>query len=202
MLTLYIGIGVIIIVLLLAMYLIRRLPLHLLIEMLIYDGTIEVQLRVFFKKIQLYEKSFSKRNDLNNQKLNVENVFNLCKKTTKQLKTVRKQVHHLPKVPKTKVIDFTWHTQIGTSNAAETGLAAGSAWTVKMLGIDVVQKYIKMTKQPNLFVEPAFDEKKFETVLLCMVHTKIGETMEVMKYIKSLKQENNHKGESNHEASN
>ncbi|HIS28524.1 MAG TPA: DUF2953 domain-containing protein [Candidatus Avamphibacillus intestinigallinarum] len=202
MLKLYIGIGVILILLWLCMYIIRKLPLHLFMEMKISEGKMNLQMRVFFRHIQLYEKSFCQSDRMKTEFLNVENILDRLKKATEQLQAYRQAVHDLPPTPKTNIMDLTWHTQIGTRNAAETGLAAGGAWTAKMLGVDLIEQYINMATQPNLFVEPAFDEKKFETVLVCMVHTKVGEAMDVMKYVKSLKQVNNTKGELNHEASN
>src|SRR5699024_11266172 len=155
MLKLYIGIGVILILLWLCMYYMSKWHLQLFIEMKIFEGKMNLQMRVFFRHIQLYQKSFCQSDRMKTEFLNVENILDRLKKATEHLQAYRQAVHDLPPTPKTNIMDSTWHTQIGTRNAAETGLAAGGAWTANMLGVDFIEQYINMATHPNLLVDLA-----------------------------------------------
>ncbi|AEF94873.1 hypothetical protein Desca_2034 [Desulfotomaculum nigrificans CO-1-SRB] len=77
-----------------------------------------------------------------------------------------------------RVKSFNWRTDIGTPDAAATGMLAGLAWAVKgSLTSIFYQKIAPGGERPVLTVEPNFRKQGFTTTLDCIFEIRVGNIM-------------------------
>lgn len=71
-----------------------------------------------------------------------------------------------------------WHTLIGLSDAAYTGMAVGGLWSVKGLVLSILYRICKKTKtRPEVTVVPHFTGPAFGLLLHCIFTVRIGHIM-------------------------
>lgn len=67
-----------------------------------------------------------------------------------------------------------WKIEIGTGDAAETGVLTGISWGVLSSIIGLFTSYVTLRTIPSIMVQPAFQQKKLETEFRCMFRFRIG----------------------------
>lgn len=67
-----------------------------------------------------------------------------------------------------------WQSQVGTGEAMETGLLTGVVWSIKGSILGIISKYIILTKDPILVVEPNFQQRVFRTNFECIISFRLG----------------------------
>ncbi|MBS2771423.1 DUF2953 domain-containing protein [Anoxybacillus sp. PDR2] len=84
------------------------------------------------------------------------------------------------------VTKLEWSTNIGTGDAAQTGIAVGIGWTLKYGVVALVSKFMKLKTKPLLSITPSFQKAVSETKITCMIHFRIGYAMlagiRILKY--------------------
>ncbi|MGP3562187.1 MULTISPECIES: DUF2953 domain-containing protein [Geobacillus] len=100
----------------------------------------------------------------------------------RQVKRFLKQVVDLHEIMKRfyrhiTITTWEWKTNIGTGDAASTGLVAGLGWSLKYTITGAVSRYTKMNTIPVIVIVPAYDRIVSETSFLCMFHFRIGHAM-------------------------
>lgn len=60
---------------------------------------------------------------------------------------------------KVKINQLRWHSQIGTGDAASTGIVTGYAWLVKGIIIGVISQYTDLVHEPKLEITSVFQGK-------------------------------------------
>ncbi|HEX7064795.1 MAG TPA: DUF2953 domain-containing protein [Bacillales bacterium] len=87
-----------------------------------------------------------------------------------------------------EVSRFKWHTRMGLGDAAWTGMATGAVWAVKGNMIGLITYYMKLITEPDLSVEPVWQNDYSRTELSCMISFRIGQAMgaglQIVKYWK------------------
>lgn len=78
---------------------------------------------------------------------------------------------------KVKITEFVWSTNIGTGDAALTGMLSGAVWTVKGSIIGLISHYFNLKNTPQISVYPHFQMKTAQTVIKCMLQFRIGHAM-------------------------
>lgn len=58
---------------------------------------------------------------------------------------------------------FRWHTNVGTNDAAETAIYAGSLWVLKTAPLGYLLKRIQMEVKPDIAVNPTYNMPQFST---------------------------------------
>ncbi|MES9697564.1 DUF2953 domain-containing protein [Bacillus sp. JJ927] len=73
------------------------------------------------------------------------------------------EIHSVIKkyLKKVKINQWRWHSQIGTGDAASTGIVTGFAWTTKGMVVGVVGEYMHIIDIPELEITPVFQGKGF-----------------------------------------
>lgn len=73
------------------------------------------------------------------------------------------EIHSVMKknLKKVKINQWRWHSQIGTGDAASTGIITGFAWSVKGMVVGVVGEYMHIIDIPELEITPVFQGKGF-----------------------------------------
>lgn len=97
----------------------------------------------------------------------------------RKLKRFLQRVHHLKRIMKfflgrVYVQKIVWHTGIGSGEAAETGTLTGLVWGMKTSLIGLLSTQVILQSTPDLYVQPYFNEKKFETEFEGMFRFRIG----------------------------
>ncbi|KAA0794821.1 DUF2953 domain-containing protein [Bacillus sp. BPN334] len=62
---------------------------------------------------------------------------------------------------KVKINQWRWHSQIGTGDAASTGIITGFAWSIKGMVVGVAGEYMHIIDIPELEITPVFQGKGF-----------------------------------------
>lgn len=75
------------------------------------------------------------------------------------------------------VSQFDWHTRFGLGDAAWTGIATGAVWSIKGNILALMDHYMNLLTNPQLSVEPVWQEEDSETNLSCMISFRIGHAM-------------------------
>ena len=74
-----------------------------------------------------------------------------------------------------RLIELTWHSSVGTGNAASTAVICGQLWAIKsILAAWAYSRWGRGRLPPDLSVSPAFDRAQFTTVFHVVVETAIG----------------------------
>lgn len=60
-----------------------------------------------------------------------------------------------------KINQWRWYSQIGTGDAASTGIVTGFAWSTKGMVVGVVGEYMHIIDIPVLKITPVFQGKSF-----------------------------------------
>ncbi|MCY0901591.1 MAG: DUF2953 domain-containing protein [Firmicutes bacterium] len=76
-----------------------------------------------------------------------------------------------------RVCDFQWGSRIGAGDAALTAITAGSLWSIKGGVVGVMSNYLTLVRAPNLNVEPCFSAAVFESDVLCIVESPLGQAI-------------------------
>lgn len=97
----------------------------------------------------------------------------------KDVKELTEHIVHLHAIirkflKKVQVVKFEWRSQIGTGDAAATGMLIGPGWTIKGAAIAIISTYMKLKIRPILSIEPNFYQKSSKTILTCMLHFRTG----------------------------
>ncbi|PFW91903.1 DUF2953 domain-containing protein [Bacillus pseudomycoides] len=73
------------------------------------------------------------------------------------------EIHSVIKknLKKVKINQWRWHSQIGTGDAASTGIVTGFAWSTKGMVVGVVGEYMPIIDIPELEITPVFQGKGF-----------------------------------------
>lgn len=72
---------------------------------------------------------------------------------------------------------LTWHSTVGTGDAAEAGTLTGLAWSIKTTTLGWVTRYIKMRTVPELDVTPDFNHPRLDTHIHCIVKFRLGDAI-------------------------
>ncbi|WP_026693653.1 DUF2953 domain-containing protein [Peribacillus kribbensis] len=68
---------------------------------------------------------------------------------------------------------LSWHSKIGTGDAAHTSVLSGAAYGIKSTVIGVLLKYIPFQNPPAYSVEPLYHYKAVNTEISCIVEFRI-----------------------------
>ncbi|MGE7765145.1 DUF2953 domain-containing protein [Peribacillus sp. NPDC096540] len=82
--------------------------------------------------------------------------------------------HFLGKV---QVIEFAWHSIVGTKNAAHTGVITGGCWALKGSIIGLLTTYLNFKIMPSYSITPDFQRKQANTSISCILQFRIGQAM-------------------------
>lgn len=69
---------------------------------------------------------------------------------------------------------FEWHTEIGTGDAANTGMISGLVWSLKGNMIALMSHYMRLITKPTIHVAPSFQSLMLTTRLECIFSFRVG----------------------------
>lgn len=86
---------------------------------------------------------------------------------------------------------FIWRSEVGTGDAASTGVLCGGIWSIKGGVLAWIRTYITLRKPPQIEVHPNFHRLVSMTDFTCMFQFRIGYAILAgIKLIKSFKGDN------------
>ncbi|WP_380705967.1 DUF2953 domain-containing protein [Salinithrix halophila] len=88
---------------------------------------------------------------------------------------------------------LVWISDLGTGDAAETGIITGLAWGIKANLVGVVGSYFQWRRPPQLDIRPYFIEARLETDLECIFRFKVRHA--ILAVMRLLLRMNNKGGE-------
>lgn len=78
---------------------------------------------------------------------------------------------------KVQVKKFTWHSEVGTKNAAHTGVLTGACWALKGSIIGLLTTYFNFRIMPSYSISPDFQRWQANTSFSCILQFRIGQAM-------------------------
>ncbi|MFS0669701.1 DUF2953 domain-containing protein [Peribacillus frigoritolerans] len=78
---------------------------------------------------------------------------------------------------KIQVKKFTWHSKVGTKNAAHTGVLTGACWALKGSIIGLLTTYFNFRIMPSYSITPDFQRWQANTSISCILQFRIGQAM-------------------------
>lgn len=84
-----------------------------------------------------------------------------------------------------KIKQFIWNSEIGTGDAAATGIATGAGWAIKGNVIAIIRQVFVLETVPRVQVYANFQSSVVRTNFHCMVQVKVGQT--ILASIKALR---------------
>lgn len=171
--------GIILILLLLIILIIWFLRIYITIHYS-YEGKEQLlHFSLSLAKITLINKNLPLNNiDESPIVKDMETIFDHSK-IDSILKTIRNGLEAVQSIlHNTRLHQLNWLTNIGTGEASSTGVVSGVLWSIKGTVIGyLVEKFILMC-DPNIQVQPKFQQEFFETNLNCMVSIRIGKAIQ------------------------
>ncbi|MDF9760172.1 MULTISPECIES: DUF2953 domain-containing protein [Peribacillus] len=78
---------------------------------------------------------------------------------------------------KIQVKKFSWHSIVGTKNAAHTGVLTGACWALKGSIIGLLTTYFNFRIMPAYSITPDFQRWQANTSISCILQFRIGQAM-------------------------
>lgn len=76
-----------------------------------------------------------------------------------------------------KILRFIWVTEIGTGDAASTGIATGCSWALKGNMLAIMRQLFNLQTKPRIRVYANFHNPVIRTNFHCMFQVKVGKTI-------------------------
>lgn len=116
--------------------------------------------------------------DQKKEKINPQTLFQF----QKRIRSVRQRIHELHQIMKKflktiRVERFEWVSEIGTGDAAETGVLTGICWGVKTSILGLIRSFFTLNTMPRVLIHPDFQHQTFETEVVCMMKMRIGQAI-------------------------
>lgn len=73
-----------------------------------------------------------------------------------------------------QVIRLTWHTGLGVKDAADTAVLVGTAYALKSMFAETLNRLFLLRSVPDIRVVPRYNEKIWDTEFRCIVRFRIG----------------------------
>ena len=70
--------------------------------------------------------------------------------------------------------NIEWHTMVGVSDAAATGVITGALWAAKGGVIGILSHYMKLKEMPVMTITPSFQQTISITSFKCMIQVRVG----------------------------
>ncbi|MGS2750491.1 DUF2953 domain-containing protein [Bacillus zanthoxyli] len=166
---LVIGIGIVLLLILFILFLKLSLKFTFLYSEMEKQCLLQVKIwniKYTFDVLERIEKT-EKKTEQKSEKAEVEGGIE--NKVMAQLDSIGEIVKKLQEIhsvlkknlKKVKINQWRWHSQIGTGDAASTGIVTGFAWSTKGMVVGVVGEYTHIIDIPELEITPVFQGKGF-----------------------------------------
>lgn len=99
-----------------------------------------------------------------------------------QVKKIREFIEHITGfyriikrlLKRMNINEFQWKSEIGTSDAALTGVLTGLLWSMKGTVIGIFSYYMNLREHPKLEITPNFQTAISKTHIKCMISFRLG----------------------------
>ncbi|WP_338750681.1 DUF2953 domain-containing protein [Bacillus sp. FJAT-52991] len=104
-----------------------------------------------------------------------EEFLSDARELTRRVESLREVLRSFLK--KVEIKNVCWKTVLGMKDAAWTGMAAGSLWTVKSGAISIASYLMRMTSEPKMMITPVFGQSVLRTEFSCMIAFRPGQAI-------------------------
>ncbi|ALS27718.1 hypothetical protein IJ21_23210 [Paenibacillus sp. 32O-W] len=101
------------------------------------------------------------------------------KKSIERYQLMLRQIHNLTGwtlrlLSKVRLVEWKWHTAVGTGDAMWTALATGSIWTIQSSVIGFLSHIVRLQTKPSMEVQPDYSRAHFSTQWSCIAKISFG----------------------------
>ncbi|WP_342719409.1 DUF2953 domain-containing protein [Bacillus paramycoides] len=166
---LIIGIGILLLTILFILFLKISLKITLLYTEIEKQCLLQVEIWKFRYTFDVLER-IKKQQKKTGQKIEkAEKEGGIENKVMAQIDSIGEIVKKLQEIhsvlkknlKKVKINQWRWHSQIGTGDAASTGIITGFAWSIKGMVVGIAGEYMHIIDIPELEITPVFQGKGF-----------------------------------------
>ncbi|CAM4502987.1 hypothetical protein FHS16_004518 [Paenibacillus endophyticus] len=75
---------------------------------------------------------------------------------------------------KVRLLEWKWHTSVGTGDAMWTAMSTGLVWSVKTSIIGLISQMVKLQAEPQMKVQPIYQRTAFTTEWSCIAQIRFG----------------------------
>ncbi|WP_200759869.1 DUF2953 domain-containing protein [Effusibacillus dendaii] len=105
----------------------------------------------------------------------LQKSFQIYRELTEHLHTFHQKLRQLTKV--FRVVEMNWKTDLGTGDAALTGMATGVVWGLKGTLLGIISGLFSFRSQPHLSVYPHFNKELLRTEVDCIIRFWLGQAI-------------------------
>lgn len=140
----------------------------------VLEGSHELEVRFSIFRIRISQRriNFRKKEGV------VDDFISILMEKSKhrQLESVIKKI---------RITSLSWETSIATGDVISTGMSAGLLWTIKELGLFIVDTYANLRCKPLVNVKPIYEGVTFRTRLACNIAVSIHTALTIYKLLKN-----------------
>ncbi|MDQ8735503.1 DUF2953 domain-containing protein [Paenibacillus sp. LHD-38] len=110
-----------------------------------------------------------------NEEIDADKVANAIDKFKHLLQMTRNLTGWVRKtLTKVRLLEWNWSTSVGTGDAMWTAMSTGLVWSVKTSIIGVLSQMVKLKTEPNMNVQPNYQQSAFTTEWSCIAQIRFG----------------------------
>lgn len=166
---LIIGIGILLLIILFILFLKISLKITLLYTEIEKQCLLQVEiwkLRYTFdvlERIKKQQKKTGQKIEKAEEEGGIENKVMAQIDSIGEIVKKLQEIHSVLKknLKKVKINQWRWHSQIGTGDAASTGIITGFAWSIKGMVVGIAGEYMHIIDIAELEITPVFQGKGF-----------------------------------------
>jgi len=143
----------------------------------VLEGSHELEVRFSIFRIRISQRRINFRKQKGEEGV-VDDFINIVMEKSKhrQLESVIKKI---------RITSLSWETSIATGDVISTGMSAGLLWTIKELGLFIVDTYANYRCKPLVSVKPIYEGVAFRTRLACNIAVSIHTAFTIYKLLKN-----------------
>ena len=166
---LIIGIGILLLIILFILFLKISLKITFLYTEIEKQCLLQVKIWKFkytfdvLERIEKQQKKTGQKIEKAEEEGGIENKVMAQIDSIGEIVKKLQEIHSVLKknLKKVKINQWRWHSQIGTGDAASTGIITGFAWSIKGMVVGVAGEYMHIIDIPELEITPVFQGKGF-----------------------------------------
>ncbi|AJI37039.1 hypothetical protein BG06_151 [Bacillus thuringiensis] len=166
---LIIGIGILLLIILFILFLKISLKITLLYTEIEKQCLLQVEIWKFrytfdvLERIKKQQKKTGQKIEKAEEEGGIENKVMAQIDSIGEIVKKLQEIHSVLKknLKKVKINQWRWHSQIGTGDAASTGIITGFAWSIKGMVVGIAGEYMHIIDIAELEITPVFQGKGF-----------------------------------------
>lgn len=161
------------VLLLIAVALVAKVTVHI-----CYDQK-QWNIRILVFGICIHKRQFKQQSSI--EHTSADDIKEQLSNLFTDLQRIRKSFPYLLQIANSAELQqLRWHTTIGMSDAAASGMMVGLVWTIKGIANQIIRSNFQIRQPFDIQVQPIFQTSFFDTSFQCIVSIRTGKAMQAI----------------------